>query len=573
MSLKYKIAIENPSSHRVQVTINTTWPKDKDSLDFFLPVWSPGSYLVREYSKNIITFKATSQTGEDVYFEKMKKNVWSLSRQKSQTKSEIETVTLSYCVYAFELSVRTSFVNDDHAFLHLPDLLMGCEQVEMKDLTLEIDFPAGWTKLHTGLKDISKDRQHFIYSAPDYDELIDSPIEIGCHDSTGFKVKGIDHHVIAYGKLPKNYDQLVKDMKTVTESVCDFWGEIPYEHYTYMTHFIPGVYGGLEHLNSTAMQFDPHELETREGQLNYLGLVSHEFFHTWNVKRIRPAELVDFNYNEENYTRMHWLTEGLTSFVDDLIMCTCDVSTDEEYASTLQKSIQRLENNPGRKFVSLEDSSYDTWIKLYRPNENSANSTTSYYLKGDLVFFCLSAHLLKFNKTIKDFCAFLWKAYKDPGYQGITKEMVLNHITELSDEKTAAFFDNMLTTTEELPIDECAKMVGLEVVRSKNESAYLGCQFEYKNNGLWVKSVVIDGPFYKGRINARDEIIAADGVRLNRDNQSKWIKTLKENQKVNVLVSRYGELREQTIVVGRSPDKIENVKVVDRDLFKRLYSF
>jgi len=573
MSIKYNITIENPSTHRVQVTMTTAWKSDSQYMDFFLPVWSPGSYLVREYSKNIITFKALSQSGEALYFDKENKNTWRLNKEKSQLSGDLKEVSLSYTVYAFELSVRNSFVNDDHAFLHLPDLLMGCQQVEMKNLSLELNFPSGWTKIHTGLKDISSDRSHFIYEACDYDTLIDSPIEIGCHDSTGFKVDGVDHTVIAYGKLPTNYDQLVGDMKTITQSICDFWGEIPYDDYTYMTHFVPGIYGGLEHLNSTAMQFDPFELETREGQLNYLGLVSHEFFHTWNVKRIRPFELVDFNYNEENYTRMHWLTEGLTSFVDDLIMCTCKVSSNEEYAKTLQKSLQRLENNPGKKFVSLEDSSFDTWIKLYRPNENSANATTSYYLKGDLVFFCLSAHLLKHGKTIKDFCRLLWDDYKSADYKGITKEMVLAHITQLADESVASLFSDMLSTTKELPLDECAKMVGLEIIKTKDTNAYLGCQFEYKNNGLWVKSVTLDGPFYKGRVNARDEIISADGMRLTRDNQSSWMKTLKENQKVKLLVSRLGELREQIVLVGRAPDKIESVKINDKELFEKLYSF
>jgi predicted metalloprotease with PDZ domain len=553
--------------------MSAPWPKDKSKISLFLPVWAPGSYLVREYAKNITFSGATSATGEAMYCEKKTKNTWEIDLDCSELANGTSSFEFSYEVYCFELSVRTSFINSDHAFLHLPDLLLGSDDFEIVTPRLKLEFPKQWSKVHTGLDDISTKREIFEYQASDYDVLIDAPIEIGNHDSTGFKVAGKDHHVVAYGKLPKNYSKLVEKIKVTTEAVCNFWGEIPYEHYTYMTHFIPGIYGGLEHLNSTAMQFCPIELETRAGELNYLGLVSHEFFHTWNVKRIRPEELVNFDYNNENYTRMHWLTEGLTSFVDDVILYSCNITTDKEYVETLVKSVKRLDKTAGRKFLSLEDSSFDTWIKLYRPNENSANSNISYYLKGDIAFFCLNAYLTSNGSSIKDFCALLWQAYKSEDYKGISKQMVMDMIKELSNEKVCDLFDDMLTTTKELPLDECCKLVGLEVVREKDTDVSLGLAWELKGSSVWVKSVELDGASYKSGLNAKDEIIAADGLRINQTNYLSWLKTLGENQSVDLTISRLGELRSIKLLTQGLEERITNIIIKDEGLFQKAHSF
>lgn len=573
MSLHYKLTIDQPSTHRIQIEVSGQWPGDVDLVDLYLPVWAPGSYLVREYSKNMISFRAHDDQGRPLHCEKTSKNTWTLDRQMMAETSELKGFSFTYEMYAFEVSVRNSFINDDHAFLHLPDLLVTSDDLDKDKPTLELFFPGGWSKVHTGLDDLADERNEFKYGASNFDELIDTPIEIGCHDSTGFKAANKDHYVIAYGKLPTDYSKLVDEMKQVTEAICDFWGEVPYERYYYMTHFIPGVYGGLEHHNSTVMQFDPFELETRSGWINYLGLVSHEFFHTWNVKRIRPLELVDFDYNNENYTRMHWLTEGLTSFVDDVILYSCGLCTTDEYLGTLLKGIQRLEQTTGRKFQSLEESSFDTWIKLYRPNENSINSAVSYYLKGDLAFFCLSAFFSQHSVNMQDFCRLLWKAYKSENYVGLCKEDVLSMIEELSDQKTREAFDVMISTTEELPFTECCELVGIEVEKKRQEGAYLGVTWELKENAVFVKSVALDGPSYKGGLNARDEIIAADGLRINRTNYDQWGKSLKVNQVVDLTVSRLGVLKSVKLVVDQYPERISALKLVDQARFDKAHKF
>jgi len=564
MKLEYKLSITEPWTHYVKIRLSGKRSKDRDYLDFFLPSWSPGSYLMREYAKGVRKFRAVSGNGEFLYFEKIDKGTWRVDWSKSELKSPDVDFTIEYEVYCNEISVRTSHVTNEHAFLHGPSIFMGVVGTELEHPTLDIDFPPLWSKVTTGLNDISEKRELFKYSARNYNELIDTPIEIGCHETNGFRVAGIDHHLAFYELPEKLPGDLRKDTQKIVETVYDFWGEIPYSMYVFMGHFMPGIYGGLEHLNSTALQFDPFAVQTKEGYRDFLGLIAHEFFHTWNVKRIRPAELGPFDYRCENYTRMHWLTEGMTSFVDDLFVFTAGLSTLSEYLETLTKRINIYNATPGRKFDSLEDSSFDAWIKLYRPNENSKNTTISYYLKGQLAFFCLNLLLVKEGKSLKELCALLWKRFKDNPAQGMTKDEFMAFLRDLTNEEISNQFDSFISDTTELPLEELCDDVGLEFNYKKEVEGSFGFDWKEEGTQLFVDKITLDGPAYKCGLNTGDEVLAVNGFRLTSTMYKNWLKTLEpSDHKMSFLISRQGKTKVIDISYAKGPQVLEKIEIKD----------
>ncbi len=569
--LHYQVKIPEPWTHHVKIVIKVERPEQSNKQRFYLPVWSPGSYMVREYSRHVRRLQVVQGNGEFLYFEKISKNEWEIDWQKSDLKSQQNTFSIEYEVYCNEVSVRTSHVNLTHAFLHGPSLFMGIHGWEDKRLELGIEFPPCWTKLSTSLKDISPKREKFLYEARNYDELLDTPIEIGNQFTSGFRVGGKDHY-LAFLNLPDNiFGDLSRDIKIITEKVANFWGEIPYDSYSFIGHFFPKTYGGLEHHNSTALQYDPLEVCHEEGYRDFLGLVAHEYFHTWNVKRIRPKELGPFNYNEENYTRMHWLTEGLTSFVDDLFVLNCDLSTDDYFLKSLAKKMNAYIKTPGRFFDSLEEGSFDAWIKLYRPNENSRNATVSYYLKGALAFFCFNSLLNVQGHSLREFTSELWDRYKLDPNTGMTKEEVLKIIYSLAGVSIGEEFESFISDTGELPLEVSCERSGIEVHWHQPEGLDWGCDLKSRGENIYIENIRLDGPAHKCGLNHGDEIIAFSGQRLQSSILASWQKSLKKGQAINLLISRQGFLLEIVVAPEAMPKEIEKLTISSPELYSKVF--
>lgn len=570
--LNYKIQIEEPWTHYVKIKGDFVWNSSESQISLTLPVWSPGSYMVREYSRHIRKMRVLLETGEFLYFEKSSKNCWIIDGAKTGVDLKGKTISFEYEVYCNEVTVRTSHVNLDHAFLHGPSLFVKVDGFENHEIHLGVEFPPCWSKLNTSLEDISPQRQLFLYKAKNYDELIDTPIEIGNQETDGFRVGGKDHYLVWMGLPPKVHGNLKQDLKKIVEKVTEFWGEIPYESYTFIGHFLPNTYGGLEHLNSTAVQYDPLEVGTEKGYRDFLGLLAHEYFHTWNVKRIRPVELGPFDYDNENYTRMHWLTEGLTSFMDDLIVFNSGLSSEEYFLEVQKKKFNAYIKTPGRFFDSLEDSSFDAWIKLYRPHENSKNSTINYYLKGALVFFCLNSLFFLQGRNLKDLTELLWKRYKADPLNGVDKSEVMAMIEQLAGKKAADEFDEYLSQTGDLPLEESAKRCGLKIEWKQPEGLEWGFDWKVKGDNLFVENVILDSPGYRCGLNHGDEILAAEGIRLNKDNHKQWEKTLKKDENIGLLISRFGRLLQIETTVGAKPKEVEKISIEDHSTFKKAFN-
>lgn len=573
MKLAYKLIIDTPSTHQVRVIISGKKDSSDNSLDFFLPRWSPGSYLIREYSRHLSNIKAENENGERLHLVQTDISTFNIDWKKSDLKNssgDKDSFTVSYSVFCHELTVRTSHVDDSHAFLHLPTLLMGVLGKEILNPSVELSFPPAWAKVTTGLKDISTKREVFIYGADNYDDLIDSPIEIGCQETDGFEVSGVPHEVVFYGNLLPHKENIKADTKRIVDHIAHFMGGFPYEKYAFITHFVPGLYGGLEHKNSTALQFDPTQITNRKGYINYLALISHEYFHTWNVKRIRPKELGPFNYLKEATSNLLWLAEGLTSLMDELFIYRMGLITLEEYLEMQKDNLNRYFSVPGRKFHSLDESSFNSWIKLYRPDENSSNSSVSYYLKGGIVFFALNILLAKKGKSINDILKLLWDDYKKNPERGVDQEQVYAMVEQVGGVDIREKFEIMTSTTEEIDLESVCNEAGLKFDWDKSESPWLGFEPEFMGDRVLVRTVTLDGPAFKGGLNAGDEILAINGMRILKDRYNEFPKYLKMNETYTFTISRLASLATVTLNIGVVPAKLKGISIADRALAEKV---
>ncbi|MES2527159.1 MAG: hypothetical protein V4598_08720 [Bdellovibrionota bacterium] len=574
MKAHYIVEIENPEQNLVKVTLKLTRPEKTEKLSVFLPSWSPGSYLMREYARHIRWVTCEQENGEVLFHTQTAKGVWEIDWKASQLKKPSANFQVSYVIYLNELTVRTSHVNLSHAFLHGASYLMGVHGEKLPKPTIEFRFPPSWSKLSTSMKDISKDREKFLYEALDYDDLVDCPVEIGCQETDGFEALGKPHHLAFYGTTFPHNENLKKDMKTIVETVAaHFQNELPYDQYLFLTHFGPKIRGGLEHANSTVLQFDGRKLGLRKEYLSYLSLVAHEYFHTWNVKRIRPKELGPFDYLNENYTTLLWLAEGLTSWMDDLLVYRAGLCSVEEYLEQVRINLEILNWTPGKKFHSLEMSSFNAWIKLYRPDENARNSSVSYYLKGGLVFMALHSLLLEKNKTVDDLLILLWDRYKKNPAVGVTKEEVFGMVKELGGEEILNSFLTMVETTQDIDFDSCMKRMGCEMIFQESKIPYLGIDWEYDGNRPIVKTVALDSPAYKAGINPGDEMIFLNGLRFLREDALDLVSLMNVNTSYEFIMSRLGKVERFEVIPSGGQKILKEIAVRDRKLAERAFGF
>lgn len=561
MNLSYLVEITDPETHMVNVEIRGKKP-EAGTLSVFLPSWSPGSYLMREYARNIRTIRVQSGNGEYLAFSQTAKGEWLIDFDGSDLNKPCEEFLIKYQVFCHELTVRTSHVDYSHAFLHGPSYLLGVKDIDIKP-TIEFKFPGLWSKLHTGLRDISEERTKFLYEADSYDDLIDCPVEIGCHESDGFMYDGKEHHLIWTGIQYPHDNDLKADIEKIVETVASHFSSVPYDKYIFMTHFARGLYGGLEHKNSTALHFDGRKLKNRSDYINWLALVAHEYFHTWNVKRIRPKELGPFDYLNEAYTEMHWLTEGLTSFMDEVFVLRSGLCTLAEYLEMQKKNLNRYFAIPGKKFHSLEQSSFNAWVKLYRPDENSNNSSISYYLKGGLVFSTLHFDLKKIGKDINDLLELLWQRYLDNPEEGMEANEVFDMVEKVGNKDIRERFESRIKTTEDIDFESYYKEVGLDFEWAESKEAYLGCQFKYEGDRIIVSEVVLDGPGFQAGLNAGDEIIGINDTRVLREDVEQFKTMLIPGKQYKLTVSRLGVLQSLVILLGKAPKVLKDIHIYD----------
>jgi predicted metalloprotease with PDZ domain len=572
MKVHYLVQINRPEHHHVKVTLKLTRLSGQNQFKVFLPSWSPGSYLMREYARHIRWFQATQINGEVLFHRQLAKGLWEIDWSGSELKNVQNEFEVSYEIYCKELTVRTSHVDASHAFLHGPSYLMGVFGSPLENPTIEFRFPEAWSKISTSLKDISSAREVFQFQAKNYDELIDSPVEIGCHETDGFEYQGKPHHMATYGGSYPHSQPLKEDFKKIVSTVAaHFNHEIPYESYLFINHFLPRIYGGLEHLNSTALHFDGRKLANRKDYLNYLSLVAHEYFHLWNVKRIRPKELGPFDYLNEGYSTMLWLAEGLTSFMDDLLVYRSGLSTLEEYLEAVKGHLDIYFSTPGRKYHSLEQSSFNAWVKLYRPDENSKNSSISYYLKGGLVFMALHSLLLKKGKSVDHLLTLLWSDFKSRPERGLGRDDFYKLVETLGGSDVLESFSNMIETTQEIDFDSVMKSFGLELKWTTPTNPWLGVEWEFSGERVLIKSVALDSSAHKSGLNSGDEVLFINGFRFLREDADKLSSYLLLDKSYEFVVSRLGRSTSVRVIPEMGPRQLKEIVILDKSLAEKSF--
>jgi predicted metalloprotease with PDZ domain len=506
VKISYEVSFKEPQAHYAEIEMNVSG-LPKAYIDIKMPVWTPGSYLVREFAKSVEN--VTAAAGKTpLKVEKVKKNTWRIYS------SDAKAVKINYSVYAFEVSVRTAFVDASHAFLSPTGIFMYPDNQLATSSTVKIIPFTGWDKVSTGLEPVAA--QPFTYTAKNFDILYDSPIEVGNQDIFEFMAAGVKHTVAMYGGGKYNAERLKKDMPKIVEEATAVYGENPNQHYTFIIHNLSRGSGGLEHLNSTVFGVARDSYATEEGYKDFLGLVAHEYHHLWNVKRLRPVALGPFDYENENYTTNLWVAEGFTSYYENKFMLRAGYYSPDEFAGILISKVANIINIPGAKVESAASSSFDAWIKYYRPNENSNNSTISYYSKGEVIGLLLDLEIInasKATKSLDDVMKAMYLQCKTTG-RGYTDAEFKAMAEKISGISLNDFWGKYVNGV--YPI-EYAKYFGYAGISVKNDNEgksmpYLGVSARGTNGHVVVSAVSRNSGSWKGGLNVGDEIISVDGV-------------------------------------------------------------
>ena len=555
--IAFEVSFTEPQAHYADVEMTISGNK-KEQLDIKMPVWAPGSYLIREFAKNVEEFSAAGSKGA-LKVEKTNKNTWRITTGKS------EVVKVKYRVYAFEISVRTSFVDASHAFLSPTGIFMYPEGQIKQPSTITINPAKGWSEISTGLESV-KGKTNTFYS-PDFDVLYDSPIEVGNQDIFEFNAAGVKHEVAMVGGGNYDKERLKKDMSKIIEEETDIFGVNPNKRYVFIVHHYSSGGGGLEHFNSTVLGSSRFGYSNENSYQGFLGLVAHEYFHLWNVKRLRPAALGPFDYDTENYTRNLWIAEGFTAYYDNLMLRRANFHSPDRYLSVLAGEINTVENQPGNRVQPVSEASFDAWIKQYRPNENSRNSGISYYNKGALVAMVMDLEIInatKGEKSLDDVMKAMYDEYYTKQGRGYTDAEFKAMAEKIAGKSFDKIYSDYVNGTKMIDYAQILGYAGLalENTAAEKNEPYLGAYTSAKDGKITVTGVSRNSPAWTGGLNVNDEIIGLDGYRVT--DLDKMLALKKTGDKISFLVSRDGVLKNIELTLVRNPNPRNRIVPVDK---------
>lgn len=557
---RYRLQIPNPAAHRVEID---AWlpTQGQDPLVVWMATWTPGSYLIREFSRQVDRVEARDLAGRPLPIEKIAKNRWRIRAEG------LPVVHLTYGVYAREASVRTSFVDPELGILNGASLFLTADP--SLPCELAVAPPPSWAELATALDPDPYGRQHH-YSADSFDALIDAPILGGVFSHQALRVDGVPirlaHHG-AEGALDlARAEPLVAAI--VAEAAAVF-GTIPFAQHLSLSVFGDQPGGGLEHQNSALLIASRLGPRTEEGFRRWLALYAHEIFHAWNGKRLRPVELGPFDYQHEAYTQGLWFVEGFTSYYDELLVARAGGTSSAELLKDLSTAIQELESTPGRKVQSLDESSFDAWIKFYRPDEGSPNTTVSYYGKGALLGFALDAKLQEATRGQQNLDAVMRLAFqRHSGAVGYTKAQLLQLVAEVGGLEVGAWLEAQTAAPGELDLEPALRWYGLrrkpkdpvpagetagQARERLRKSSWLGLETALKNGRLEVSKVRRDGPAQEAGVLVEDELLAVDGIRLTEASLDARLELFLPGDEVELLLSRRGRIERVRATIGERP--------------------
>jgi predicted metalloprotease with PDZ domain len=562
--ISFTVSMSKPHTHlfEVEVRVRHASADVPRQETLVMPVWQPGSYLIREFERHVQDFNVSDAQGHALAWEKINKNSW---RINSAGASEWRA---TYRVYANELSVRTSELNSDHAFWNNTNLLMYLDDHLKYPAILKVNPPAGW-QVATGLPPVAD--QPNTFHAENFDVLYDSPVEVSNFKVLSFAVKGVPHRIVIDGEGNYDPERMRADVQKIVEAEVELMGgEIPYHDYTFILHLRSNAGGGLEHLNSTALgypRFGFNIKATTESnsaapfgapqlERNYSGflsLVAHEFFHLWNVKRIRPDALGPFDYDKENYTKLLWVAEGITDYYAEIALRRAGLVTDKDFLAARARAIQELQETPGRLVQSAEEASFDSWIKYYRQDENAVNSQVSYYDKGAILGLLLDLEIRKKSSSAKSLDDVMRYLYTDffKRNRNYTPQDFQKTCEVMAGGSLDQFFSRYVRGREELDYDAALNAAGLRLDKngesehpeSHANPKYFGADIVQQGERLMVTKVYAGSPAYEQGLNAGDQIVAFDNMRATKDFLLARLAEKKSGDMARLSIFRFDDLR------------------------------
>lgn len=555
--LRYRVTLDDPVGHEIGVELVVPAPGG-DSLDLVLPVWTPGSYLVRDFARHLFDLEARDAAGRRLPVERIEKHRWRVRTGRG-------ALRVRYRVFAFEESVRTSFFDDAHAFWNGTSVFLYADGVLERPCEVEVEPPPGW-RVSTALP-----RRGARWRAAGYDELADSPFEVGTHDVHAFRSGGARFELALFGETNADVRRLVAILRAVARAEGALFGGFPFDRYLFVVHMLPRDGGGLEHRASSTLNVAGLSFDGEAGYKRFAELAAHELFHAWNVKRIRDRRLGPFDYTRENYTRLLWFHEGFTSFMEGPILLRAGLIEPEAHLADLAERWTRYVAKPGRNVTPLSDLSFEAWIKQYKPAENFTNRAISYYEKGEWVALALELVLREATggrRGVADLFRRLWRAFgaRDVGLEPADVEAAASAV---AGRPLDGFFRRYVHGTEELPLPRLLARAGVRVARrapwqderdrtkARRLRGWTGLALasSERRQPATVRNVVPDSPAWRAGLSYGDELVAVAGARVDAATALRRLQDAAPGARLAIAYFRRDRLRETTLVVGRSPER------------------
>ena len=559
----YVVCPERPEAHLFAVELRIP-SIPSGELIFSMPAWIPGSYMIRDFARNLVSISAESDRGP-IPLEKLDKQTWRLTASGDR-------VTLRYRIYAWEMTVRAAHLDTTHAYFNGPSLFLRVQGLDTVPCGIELEPPPGdsyenW-RVATSLTRLDAEPWGFgSYCADSYEDLIDHPVQMGTFTLIPFEVREIPHQMALSGRHRADEARLQRDLTRICETHAALFGELPIDRYLFLTRALGDGYGGLEHRFSSSLLCSRDELpgagmdKPSEGYRRFLGLCSHEYFHLWNVKRIRPQVFVEADLSREVHTRLLWAFEGITSYYDDLALVRSGCIDEMSYLELLAQSLTRVMRTPGRHEQTLAESSFDAWTKFYKQDENAPNAIVSYYGKGALVALALDLTIRRDTydaNSLDDLMRALWEHYGKTG-KGVPERGIEALAGDVTGLDLGGFFEQALDSTRDPDLGELLATMGIELrmrpsrgpkdlggviddVKQGPPRADLGIRLQQGVADPVIGIVLTDSPAQQGGLAPGDTLVALDGLRIQRDQLDDVIAKVPEGAEVDVHVFRQDEL-------------------------------
>jgi predicted metalloprotease with PDZ domain len=553
--------------------VELTIQSNESEVVVALPAWTPGSYMIRDYSSHLHQLSAKDLTsGKALSVDQVGLHKWKI-------KFESGAAVIRYIIYAFEdYTVRTNYLVSDFGFINPAAMFLYEEGKIHVAVNIQFEVEPHFKNIYTALEKLNS---NYAFCAKDYDELYDSPFHLSNQNSIFFETENCEHELLVEGNVPYHFkEKLADDLKVITSKQIQDMGGSPNPYYLFVVNLSQAAYGGLEHKACSINYFSPEQIFEDEEYKKLLELLSHEYFHLWNIKRIRPIALGPFDYQSPNLTRELWIAEGATSFYDIYFLYVTGFLTKEEFVNRLQSDILSLEETDAEQWMSLEESSFTAWNKYYKRNGNSHNNSVSYYTKGAALVLCMILYLVRETngeKTFLDIFRTLYKKFHIDKERGFTKHEFFDTAKEVTGVDLKLEFDHYLTKAIKLPIDEYLGIIG--ILRTESDMvADLKFKVKEKNGNLYVNKIISNFDSPSLDIQLEDEILAINGKRTNKQSFDRFEKLLKPKERIHILLARFGQTKEVMIETGSvfrtkkfmfSPDTPPEIKRLQEIFFSQ----